>query len=143
MGGVLKLSIQFHYWQLACSYFVFLPESDLGECTFLRICSAQRASRQLAPCGEKLYNCNLFMGHPPGGMGLDSTTTPLFSAFLWSVFCLYISCHLFPFYLNWSPFHFHSVTVITLVPWVKCICGLHLCKHYTHWIQANTLLKIL
>lgn len=68
---------------------------------------------------------------------------PLFSAFLWSVSCLYISCHLFPFYLNWSPFHFHSVTVVTLVPWVKCICGLHLCKHYTHWIQANTLLKIL
>ena len=74
LGGVLKLSIQFHYWQLACSYFVFLPDSDLGVCTFLRICSAQRASRQLAPCGEKLCNCNLFMGHPPGGLVL---TIPL------------------------------------------------------------------
>ena len=36
---LLLLLIQSHYWQLACSSFLFLPGLVLGEYTFLRICT--------------------------------------------------------------------------------------------------------
>ena len=33
--GVLVLLTQFHYWKLICSYFLYLPDSVLGNFTFL------------------------------------------------------------------------------------------------------------
>ena len=65
----------------------------------------------------------------------------LFSAFFSRVSSscsLFISCVLCPFLLDSSPFHFHPEAVITVVYGVKMsVWALHLCEHYTHWIQAN------
>ena len=36
--GSFKNTVQFQYQLLVCSYFLFLPGSVLGDCTFLRIC---------------------------------------------------------------------------------------------------------
>ena len=38
LWGFFKLLIQFHYWQFACSYFLFLSDSVFGDYTFLGIC---------------------------------------------------------------------------------------------------------
>ena len=32
------LPVEFNYWKSVCSYFLFLPDSVLGDCAFLGIC---------------------------------------------------------------------------------------------------------
>ena len=82
---VFKSQLQFQYLWLDCLYFLFLPGSVLGECTFLRICPFLQGCPfywHIVACSSLLYSfvflwCLLYFSFFVSNF-IDLSALPLF-----------------------------------------------------------------